>query len=130
MGMELGKFASDDFTVEVPYGAPEDGAFVSLRYVSIEKTREIKAKATRIAPDRTTHKMMSMTDEAKFDQLWGEWAVVGWRGFAYDGQDYPFSPGNRDALMAGHRKFRKFVFDTADDVEELTRIEREKIRGN
>jgi hypothetical protein len=128
--MELGKFASDDFEVEVPYGAPEDNAFVTLRYISVEKTREIQAKATKITPDRATHQMISKLDDAKFAKLWGEWSVVGWRGFEYDGQEYPFTPENRDALMAGHRKFRKFVFDVADDVEELTRIEREKIRGN
>lgn len=128
--MELGKFASDDFEVEVPFGPPEDGAFVTLRYVSVEKGRELSAKATKNDFHPGTHQPRAKLDDKKFGRLWGEWAVTGWRGLTYDGQDYPFTPENRDALMGGHRRFRDFVYAMADDVEQLTRIEREKTRGN
>lgn len=130
MGMELGKFGSDDFTVEVPYGAPESGAFVTLRYVSIKKAREIKAKATKNDFHPGTHQPRATLDEDKFSRLWGEWSVVGWRGLDQDGIEYPFTPENRDAAMTGQRKFQAFVFDLSDDIERLTQIEREKVRGN
>lgn len=128
--MELGKFASDDFEVEVPFGATDEGAFVTLRYVSIDKGKEISARATKNDFHPGTHQPRAKVDDKKFAKLWGEWAVTGWRGLEYDGQEYPFTPENRDALMTGQRKFRDFVFATADDIETLTRIEREKIRGN
>jgi len=128
--MELGKFTSDDFEVEVVYGAPEDAAFVTLRYVPIEKARELYRKATKLDYNPSTHQPASKTDEDKFARLWGEWAVVSWRGFEMDGQEYPFTPEHRDALMSGHRKFKAFVMQMADDIQALTQAEREKIRGN
>jgi hypothetical protein len=128
--MDLGNFASDDFEVEVPYGPPEDGAFVTIRYMPIEKSRELIRKTTKISYDPATHQPTSRTNDKEFERLYGEWAVTGWRGFEQDGKEFPFCPENRDALMAGHRGFRKFVFGIADEIGELTRIEREKIRGN
>jgi len=127
--MELGKFASDDFEVEVVYGAPEDQAFVTLRYVPIEKARELYNKATKLGFD-SARQPTSKTDEDKFARLWGEWAVVGWRGFEVDGQEYAFTPEHRDDLMTKHRKFKAFVMQAADDIQALTAAEREKVRGN
>jgi len=128
--MELGKFASDDFEVEVAYGAPEDQAFVTLRYMPIEKARELYAKATKTSYAPGNHQPTSKTDEDKFARLWGEWAVIGWRGFEVDGQEYAFTPEHRDALMTAHRKFKAFVMQVADDIQALTQAEREKVRGN
>jgi hypothetical protein len=128
--MDLGKFADDDFEVEVPYGAPEDEAFVTIRYMPIEKSRELIKKTTKVSYDQVTHLPTSKTNDKEFDRLYGEWAVRGWRGFEQDGKEFPFTPENRDLLMSGHRAFRKFVFALADEIGELTRIEREKIRGN
>jgi hypothetical protein len=125
--MELGNFSSDNFEVVCPYDAA-DGSTVTLRYVPIAKAQAIHAKATKTT--KTTRGLERETDDAKFAQLWGEWAVVGWSGFTMGGEEYPFTPENRDALMRGHRAFRKFVLDTSDDIEALTAIEREKTRGN
>ena len=131
MGKYLGDYTSDDFQTEVPYGPKEDEAFVTLRYMSQERTKAILKKCTKGGFDSRTHQASSATDNDKFVAEWGAWAVVGWRGFVdKDGNELPFTPEERDKLMRYHKKFSAFVFAVADDIDELTRAEREKIRGN
>jgi hypothetical protein len=128
--VELGNFASDDYEVVVPYGQPEDGATVTIRYISREELRNIILKSTKSVTDPVTGQRTSRPDEQKFNRLFGEAAVRGWSGFQASGTEFPFTPENRDKLMAYHKKFSDFVMRVADDIDALVRVEREKIKGN
>lgn len=128
--MELGKFASDDFVVQVPYGDPPDQAVISIRYLARDRFSEVVQKATKITYHPKTHQREEKSDYAEASRLIGEAAVVGWTGISVEGQEFPFTPDNRDLLMRRHHGFSKLIMDVCTDLDALVQIERENVRGN
>ena len=128
--MDIGKLASDDFTVQVPFGDGPDPATITIRYAARDKFAELVAKATKITYNPKTHQREEKVDNAEANRLVGEWAVTGWKGITQDGADYPFTPENRDLLMARWHEFAKFVLDVCTDLQALVASEREAVRGN
>jgi hypothetical protein len=128
--MELGNFLSDDKVYRIPFGNPSEGGFVHLRFVARDKMNDLFRKSSSINYDPVSHVRKAEPDSKKFDRFTGECAVAGWEGLTVNGEEYPFTPENRDALMLRNTTFAKFVHDMSDDIIALERAHQEAVRGN
>lgn len=116
-----------DLVVVMPFG--DDGATVSIRYVSTETLRKIAKKATR----RTwqDHKAVEELDADEANRLLGRAAVAGWSGFpTYHGEPLEYSPEVCDRLINKWGAFSRFVNDSCTDYQTLVDAQRDDSKKN
>lgn len=123
--MDIGKLLDDEVRATVPF----EDAEVEIRYVSRKEILQIIKTATKIRFN-SKHQKEEDIDSEISNRLMGAAAVVGWNGFTKGGEEYPFTPENRDALMDTWGEFCTFVNNICTDLTALVEAGREDGRKN
>ena len=121
--MDIGNLLTGEVEAEVPF----EEAMVRIRHVPRNEITAIARKSTKLSWN-SKHQQEETVDGDKSNQLMGAAAILGWSGFMQNGEDFPFSPENRDMLMLKWTDFSSFVNTMCTNLTALVEAGREEAR--
>lgn len=125
--MDISALTKQEFTAWVPF---DDGAEVLIRYVPRDVLVDIGRRAVVVKLDPKTRKETREYDPIAADCMIAAAAVVDWKGFEVDGQDFPCTPENLETLVRKWGAFSRFVSESCVSVGILAASEAAETEKN